>query len=74
MRRLRDGWDRFFFTEAPVLGVPLAAFEALLESQPYELTGGQRRSLEQSLEDLAKPRAMIRRRSTRSRGRASSRR
>ncbi|MBA2449602.1 MAG: ATP-dependent DNA helicase RecG, partial [Chloroflexi bacterium] len=45
---------------APVLPTRTEPLEALLAAQPYRLTGAQRRVLGEILEDVARPRPMIR--------------
>ena len=46
--------------DAPALPVSDGPLAALLDAQPYRLTGGQRRVLDEILADLAKPRPMVR--------------
>jgi ATP-dependent DNA helicase RecG len=46
--------------EAPALNTPSSALDALLGAQPFQLTGGQRRSLAEILEDVVRPRPMTR--------------
>jgi ATP-dependent DNA helicase RecG len=45
---------------APALATTREPLRALLGAQPFELTGGQRRSLGEILEDVARPRPMTR--------------
>jgi len=46
--------------EAPALPTPDGALATLLAAQPYELTGGQRRALDQILADISQARPMVR--------------